>query len=70
MRVSLRWLEELVQVDPGALATEALAERLSIAGFEVEAIEDLSARAAGVVVGVVEQRDPHPDADKLSVCTV
>ncbi|MFM7394843.1 MAG: phenylalanine--tRNA ligase subunit beta, partial [Cyanobium sp.] len=47
-----------------------LAERLSIAGFEVEAIEDLSARAAGVVVGVVEQRDPHPDADKLSVCTV
>jgi phenylalanyl-tRNA synthetase beta chain len=70
MRVSLRWLEELVQVDPAALATEALAERLSIAGFEVEAIEDLSARASGVVVGVVEQRDPHPDADKLSVCTV
>jgi phenylalanyl-tRNA synthetase beta chain len=70
MRVSLRWLEELVQVDPGALATEALAERLSIAGFEVEAIEDLAARAAGVVVGLVEQRDPHPDADKLSVCRV
>jgi hypothetical protein len=62
--------EELVQVDPGALATEALAERLSIAGFEVEAIEDLSARAAGVVVGFVEQRDPHPNADKLSVCRV
>ncbi|MCS5698717.1 phenylalanine--tRNA ligase subunit beta [Cyanobium sp. FGCU-52] len=70
MRVSLRWLEELVQVDPGALAIEALAERLSIAGFEVEEIEDLSARAAGVVVGFVEQRDPHPDADKLSVCRV
>ncbi|MCS5690655.1 phenylalanine--tRNA ligase subunit beta [Cyanobium sp. FGCU-6] len=70
MRVSLRWLEELVQVEAPALEPEALAERLSIAGFEVEAIEDLSARAAGVVVGFVQQRDPHPDADKLSVCRV
>ncbi|MFN9870176.1 MAG: phenylalanine--tRNA ligase subunit beta [Cyanobacteriota bacterium] len=70
MRVSLRWLEELVQVEAPALVPDALAERLSIAGFEVEAIEDLSARAAGVVVGFVQQRDPHPDADKLSVCRV
>jgi len=70
MRVSLQWLRELVQVDPAALDPERLAERLSIAGFEVEALEDLAARAAGVVVGLVEARDPHPAADKLSVCRV
>jgi len=70
MRVSLQWLRELVQVEPEALEPERLAERLSIAGFEVESIEDLAARAAGVVVGRVEQREAHPAADKLSVCRV
>ncbi|KEF43497.1 MAG: phenylalanyl-tRNA synthetase subunit beta [Cyanobium sp. CACIAM 14] len=70
MRVSLQWLRELVSVEPECLDPETLAERLSIAGFEVEAIEDLAARAAGVVVGYVEERRPHPNADKLSVCRV
>ncbi|MEI6828369.1 MAG: phenylalanine--tRNA ligase subunit beta [Synechococcaceae cyanobacterium ELA445] len=67
MRVSLRWLRELVACDTPAVE---LAERLSVAGFEVESIEDLAARAAGVVVGFVEAREPHPNADKLSVCSV
>ena len=70
MRVSLQWLRELVQVEPQQLEPLQLAERLSIAGFEVEAIEDLAARAQGVVVGFVASREPHPDADKLSVCQV
>jgi phenylalanyl-tRNA synthetase beta chain len=70
MRVSLQWLQELVTGPDQAFAADSLADRLSMAGFEVEAIEDLSARAAGVVVGLVEERDPHPDADKLSVCQV
>jgi len=67
MRVSLQWLRELVACD---LPAEELGERLSVAGFEVEEIEDLAARAAGVVVGHVQTREQHPNADKLSVCTV
>jgi len=67
MRVSLQWLRELVACD---LPAEELGERLSVAGFEVEEIEDLAARAAGVVVGHVQSREQHPNADKLSVCTV
>lgn len=67
MRVSLQWLRELVACD---LPPADLAEKLSVAGFEVEEIEDLAARAAGVVVGFVEAREQHPNADKLSVCTV
>jgi phenylalanyl-tRNA synthetase beta chain len=70
MRVSLQWLRELVGAEPGALEPQELAERLSIAGFEVDAIEDLAANAAGVVVGYVREREPHPAADKLSVCQV
>ena len=70
MRVSLQWLQELVTAPGEALAVDALAERLSLAGFEVDAIEDLAAQAAGVVVGYVRERQAHPNADKLSVCEV
>jgi phenylalanyl-tRNA synthetase beta chain len=70
MRVSLQWLKELVQTSEAALEPAALAERLSVAGFEVEAIEDLRQLASGVVVGHVEACSPHPDATKLSVCRV
>ena len=70
MRVSLQWLKELVAAAPESFDVETLAERLSLAGFEVDAIDDLAARAAGVVVGFVCGREPHPNADKLSVCQV
>ena len=70
MRVSLQWLRELVSGPESAFAPDALAERLSMAGFEVESIDDLAAQAAGVVVGFVADRAPHPNADKLSVCSV
>ena len=36
----------------------------------MRAREDLAARAAGVGVGLGAGRDPHPAADKLSVCRV
>ncbi|MBF2035982.1 MAG: phenylalanine--tRNA ligase subunit beta [Leptolyngbyaceae cyanobacterium T60_A2020_046] len=67
MRISLNWLKDLVAVD---LTPEALADALTMAGFEVEDIEDRRAWAEGVVVGRVVERQPHPNADKLSVCTV
>tara|TARA_B100001939_G_scaffold336545_1_gene339763 strand:- start:1020 stop:3473 length:2454 start_codon:yes stop_codon:yes gene_type:complete len=67
MRVSLQWLQELV---PFRSEPEVLAERLSMAGFEVEDDEDLAARAHGVVVGKVLRKEPHPDATKLNVCSV
>ena len=57
MRVSLSWLKQLVQVDE---SVEAIENRLSMAGFEVEEIDDLSARAKGVVVGHVLEREQLP----------
>ncbi len=67
MRISLNWLNELV---PIRLSPEALADALTMAGFEVEDIEDRRAWADGVVVGKVLERSQHPNADKLSVCLV
>ena len=60
MRVSLSWLQDLVQVNEAA---DQLGERLSMAGFEVEEIDDLSRFAQGVVVGLVLESDKHRYAD-------
>jgi phenylalanyl-tRNA synthetase beta chain len=67
MRISLSWLRELVEIK---ISPEDLAETLTMAGFEVEDIEDRRTWASGVVVGRVVEKQPHPNADKLSVCQV
>ncbi|MEA5462115.1 phenylalanine--tRNA ligase subunit beta [Leptothoe sp. PORK10 BA2] len=67
MRISVNWLKEFV--DP-QLTPEAIGDALTMAGFEVEDMEERHSWADGVVVGRVIDRQPHPDADKLSVCTV
>ena len=67
MRISLNWLSELVDL---TMTPEALAEMLTMAGFEVEEIEDRRTWADGVVVGKVIDRQQHPNADRLSVCQV
>ena len=67
MRISVNWLESLVELN---LSPEELGELLTIAGLEVEEIEDRRRWAAGVVLGRVISREKHPNADKLSVCVV
>ena len=68
MRVPLDWLSEYC--DPGWEAAE-LAEKLSMAGTEVERVEGVGAPVGeGFVVGEVTSVEPHPDADRLQVCKV
>jgi len=67
MRISLNWLRELVEFD---MDPEVLAEALTMAGFEVEEIEDRRTWANGVVLGKVTSCEPHPNADRLRVCQV
>jgi phenylalanyl-tRNA synthetase beta chain len=67
MRVSLKWLQEMVDVD---VPIEELAERLDMTGTAVESVESLGEALDGVVVGRVLSREPHPNADRLSFCTV
>ncbi|HEX6687868.1 MAG TPA: phenylalanine--tRNA ligase subunit beta [Solirubrobacterales bacterium] len=68
MRVPYSWLREYC--DPQADARE-LAERLAMTGTEVERVVAVGPPAAdGFVVGRVVGREAHPNADRLSVCTV
>ena len=67
MRVSLKWLCELVGELPDA---GEVARRLTAVGLEVEAIERLGRGLAGVVAARVLSLERHPDAEKLSVVRV
>lgn len=68
MRVSLRWLAEYIDLptqDP-AVIRDALAGL----GHEVEGVEHLTADWSDVVVAKVLTVEPHPNADKVRLCTV
>jgi phenylalanyl-tRNA synthetase beta chain len=68
MRVPYSWLRE--HCDPG-IGAEELAERLAMTGTEVERVATVGPPSAeGFVIGRVLACEPHPDADRLSVCTV
>jgi phenylalanyl-tRNA synthetase beta chain len=64
MRVPYEWLRELVPVPDGP---EALAERLSLCALEVDEIER---PLDGVVVARIDETRPHPNADRLTLCSV
>ena len=67
MQFSEQWLRTMCNppVDSGELA-----ERLTMAGLEVEAARPAAPPFAGVVVGRIDAVAPHPNADRLRVCTV
>lgn len=67
MKFSEAWLREWANPD---ITTTQLADQLSMAGLEVDGVGPVAGDFQGVVVGEVLTREPHPDADKLSVCTV
>jgi phenylalanyl-tRNA synthetase beta chain len=67
MRLSLNWLADFVDLTLGA---QALADRLTMAGLEVEAVEEVTPGFSGVVVGKVLNVERHPQADRLQVAEV
>lgn len=68
MKLPLHWIQEYVDLptdDP-----KALADVLSMIGNKVEGYEVLEPDWSNVVVGEVVEIIPHPDADKVRVCSV
>ena len=68
MLISTRWLARHVDLD--GLTPEQVADSLTLATAEVEGLSAFAPHLADVLVGFVQTCEPHPDADKLSVCTV
>jgi phenylalanyl-tRNA synthetase beta chain len=68
MRVPVKWLRSYC--DPG-LPTGEIAERLTAAGLELDTLHRVGVGSEDeFVVGRVLTAGRHPDADRLSVCTV
>lgn len=70
MKISYNWLKEYIETD---LSPEEVADILTNTGLEVETMEEFESVKGGLrglVVGKVKTCEPHPDADRLSVCTV
>ena len=65
MRVNLEWLRDWVQLDADVAR---IADALTTAGLEVDAIEPAGPALDGIVVGQVLDVARHPNADRLSVC--
>ena len=67
MQFSEAWLRALV--DP-TIDTDALCDKLTMAGFEVEGVTRAAPPFDNVVVGEIVSVAAHPDADRLRVCMV
>lgn len=67
MKVSISWLKEYVSIN---LNVNDLADALTMAGLEVEAVSDRYDYLQSVYVGRIVNIDPHPNSDKLNICSV
>jgi phenylalanyl-tRNA synthetase beta chain len=68
MKISLKWLRELVDLD--GHDADAVAALLTQQGLEVEGIEAKGRELAGVLVAEVLGIRPHPNAEKLRLVRV
>ncbi|MDG1573094.1 phenylalanine--tRNA ligase subunit beta [Robiginitalea sp. M366] len=70
MKISYNWLKQFLEIDWPA---EQTAELLTDLGLEVEGVapfESVKGGLEGIVVGRVLTCGKHPNADRLSLCTV
>lgn len=67
MLISNEWLKDYV--DAG-VKVEDLAERITRTGIEVDDMIDYSKDIKNLVVGYIQSKEKHPDADKLNICQV
>ncbi len=67
MKFTLSWLHDHLETD-ASLA--AIVDKLTLIGLEVEAVVDPAAKFENFEVAEIIATQPHPDADKLQICTV
>jgi phenylalanyl-tRNA synthetase beta chain len=67
VNVSLRWLEDFLR---RRLDVKDVTGRLAMLGAPVDAVEPIHTDLGDLVVGLVEEVRPHPNADRLRVCLV
>ncbi|MCI5222966.1 MAG: phenylalanine--tRNA ligase subunit beta, partial [Candidatus Electrothrix sp. AR4] len=68
MKFTLSWLKKYVSID--GLLADTLADRLTMLGLEVDAVEKLYVGLDALMTAKVLSVQKHPNADRLSLCEV
>lgn len=68
MRISLNWLKNYI--DLSGISVDEIESALTMVGLEVEDVQDQNKMFNNFFVGYVKEKNKHPKADKLTVCTV
>ena len=67
MKVSLNWIKDYVKI-PSDLDLSCLAYNLTMSTVEVEDVIKLAEKFDKMIVGIIKEVLPHPNADKLKIC--
>jgi len=67
MKISELWLREWIGSD---VSRDEFCQQLTMAGIEVESVMPVAGEFSNVVVANVLHVEPHPEADRLQICTV
>ncbi|MCB2102130.1 MAG: phenylalanine--tRNA ligase subunit beta [Rhodobacterales bacterium] len=67
MKFTMSWLKDHLDTDA---SVQEIADALTMLGLEIEEVVDRSAGLESFVTARVVTAEPHPNADKLRVCTV
>ena len=67
MKLTLSWLKDHLKTQADL---ETVADTLTRIGLEVEHVRDPATALAGFTIAAVVEAGPHPNADRLRVCTV
>ncbi len=67
MKITYNWLKEFIEID---ISPEEVAEKITLAGVEVDNVTELNSFMKDVVVAEITSIDKVPDSDKLSLCKV
>lgn len=68
MKFSLQWLSRYV--DLSDVDVSALADRFTLSVAELEGFEEVGSELDSVIVARIDRCEPHPNADRLRVCSV
>ena len=67
MKLSLNWIKDYVKI-PAELELSRIAYDLTMSTVEVEGMMELRKKFDKMIVGVVKEILPHPNADNLKIC--
>lgn len=69
MKFSLNWIRDFVELDAG-IEPSKLVEKVTLSVCEIEGYEETGKHLSSILVAEILEKNPHPDANKLSLVRI